>query len=454
MAPQSLDKQQTPTTTRRNFLKLSAGLFAAGVSPLGPHSSSLSYADSPNERLQFGLIGTGWREDIKRTGRGMEIGRQAKKHANLVALCDVDSVALNRADEQLGEGKAELYHNYEEILERDDIDAVLIATPDHWHTKIAIEALRAGKHVYCEKPLTLTIAEGRHICDVVEETGRTFQVGTQQRTEMNQRFLTAVALVQAGRLGEIKKVAVGVDEGLNGGPFPVTTPPDHLDWDRWLGPAEKVPYIKERCHWTFRWWYEYSGGKLTDWGAHHVDIAQWAIGMQETGPTTVSGTATFPQELQHGLPTRSDMYNMPITFEVTCQFPNGVEMNIHSRDNGILFEGTEGRIFVNRSKLTGKPVEELITNPLPEESILALKKGSAATSHMLNFFECVQSGKEPISDVFTHHRTLTTCHLANISLRLGRTLNWDADLERIVNDEEAQSWISRPSRAGYEIKTS
>ncbi|MCA9040493.1 MAG: Gfo/Idh/MocA family oxidoreductase, partial [Planctomycetaceae bacterium] len=252
------------SSSRRQFLKLSAGLFVASTLPAGFRAGR---AESPTERPQFGLIGTGWRPDIGRTGRGAEIGRQAKQFGDLVALCDVDGVALDWAKEKLGEGKTRQYHDYSEILERNDVDAVLIATPDHWHTKIAIEAMRAGKDVYCEKPLTLTIAEGQQIGQVVRETGRVFQVGTQQRSEMNHRFLKAVALVQAGRLGKITKVSVGVDEGLDGGPFEVTTPPDYFDWDRWLGPAPKTPYIKERSHWTFRWWYEYSGGKLTDWGA-------------------------------------------------------------------------------------------------------------------------------------------------------------------------------------------
>ncbi|MAT16083.1 MAG: oxidoreductase [Planctomyces sp.] len=443
--------RQSKPLSRRDLLKLSAGMFASSMLSSHPRAGR---AASPNDRPRFGLIGTGWRSDIRRTGRGVPIGRQAKEYGNLVALCDVDGVALEWAKDQLGDGKSEQYHDYQEILAREDVEAVLIATPDHWHTKIAIEAMRAGKDVYCEKPLTLTIGEGQQIAQVVRETNRVFQVGTQQRSENSLRFLTAVALVQSGRLGKITRVSVGIDEGLDGGPFPVVKPPGYFDWDRWLGPAPQTPYIKERSHWTFRWWYEYSGGKLTDWGAHHVDIAQWAIGMQETGPLSVNGTATFPQELHRGFATRPDMYNMPIKFELTCQFPNDISMVIHSRDNGILFEGTEGRIFVNRAKLTGTPVEELKVNPLPEETIVNLYKGKQPTSHMANFFECMVSRDEPQSDVFTHHRTLSTCHLANISLRLGRELKWDPEREQILNDDEANSFLAREPREGYKINAS
>jgi len=439
------------SSTRRSFLKAAASGLAA---PLIVSSAALGGgpSGSKNDRPRIAAIGTGWRPDIKRVGRGFAIARHATNFADVAAICDVDSVAAEYARQIVTDNRADLYSDYRDVLTRDDIDAVLIATPGHWHTKIAIEAMHAGKDVYCEKPLTLTIDEGKQICRVVRKTGRVFQVGTQQRSENESLFLKAVALVQHGRIGKVRRVTVGVDQGETGGPFTVTAPPSHLNWDRWLGPAPLVPYIKERCHWTFRWWYEYSGGKLTDWGAHHVDIAQWAIGMQHSGPTTVSGTATFAQKLKDGFPTRSDTYNTAVEFEVKCQFADGVEMVINSGENGILFEGEQGRFFVNRGKLVGKPVEDLADNPLPDDAISKLYNGKQPGDHMGNFIECLRTREQPISDVYTHHRTLTTCHLANISLRLGRKLTWDPEKEQIVGDDQANSWLARESRKGYAIE--
>lgn len=433
---------------RRGFLKTSAGLFASGValSPLNLQANSLL-----NNRPNVAIIGAGWRPDIKRIGRGIAIARHAKKFGDVVAICDVDRVAREHANKVINKGKGELYEDYQDVLARKDIDAVLIASPDHWHTKMSIDAMRADKDVYCEKPMTLTIDEGKQIGKVIKETNRVFQVGTQQRSECDNRFLTAVAIVKSGRLGKIKKVTVGIDAGLDGGPFETSKPPSHLNYDLWLGPAPKTAYIKERTHWTFRWWFEYAGGKLMDWGAHHIDIAQWAIGMQNSGPVSIEGTSTFPQELKNGYPTRSDTYNMPLKFTVNCKFPNGIPMEIHSKDNGILFEGEKGRIFVNRGKLTGTPVKDLKENPLPEDAITKLYKGNHTGSHMGNFFECLETRKEPQSDAHTHHRTTTTCHLANIALRLKRKINWNPVTEQIIGDEEANGWLKREQRQGFEI---
>ena len=336
---------------------------------------------------------------------------------------------------------------------------VTIVTPDHWHTKIAIEAMKAGKDVYCEKPLTLTIEEGKQIIKVLDETKRVFQVGTQQRSEMGLNFLKAVALIREGRIGEVKKVQCAIGGSPKGGPFEKTAPPSNLNWDMWLGQTPKVEYIPKRCHYEFRWWYEYSGGKMTDWGAHHVDIAQWAIGMDQSGPRSVEGTAKHPVEFKDGYPLDDTQYNTATEFKIVCQFPNGVEMTIaHAEpdfDNGIMFEGEGGRLFVNRGKITGKAVDDLKENPLPEDAITKIYKGKTpegGNAHMQNFFECVKDRQQPISDVYTHHRAMTTCHLANIAIRLGRKLNWDPDKQEIVGDPDAQQWQSREQRKGYEIK--
>ena len=430
---------------RRAFLRSSFGIAAGGV--LGAYARSSAGAESngpssKNDRPRVGAIGVGWTPE--RTGRGTTIARHAKAFGDIVAVCDVDRTAVEHARETLTAGKAKIYENYRDVLERDDIDAVLIGTPDHWHSKIAIEAMKAGKDIYCEKPLTLTIDEGKRICRVARETRRVFQVGTQQRSEYRGKFLTAVAMVRDGRIGKVRRVFANIGAGPAGGPFPVTKPPAGLNWEAWLGQAPLVGYSKERCHRLFRWWYEYSGGKMTDWGAHHVDIAQWAIGMENSGPTSIEGTGTIPN-VKNG-------YNTATVFRVTCRYENGVELVIrHDGENGIEFEGEDGKFFVGRSKLIGKPVDALETNPLPPDAITSLYNGMKPGNHMGNFFACLRTRRTPISDVFTHHRSITTCHLANICLRLGRKLTWDPIRERIVGDDEADAWQKREQRQGYEI---
>ena len=433
---------------RREFLCKTTGAVAAGA--MAPYwftgaSAAAQESTSKNDRPVMGAIGAG--------SRAGGVVPSARRFADVVAVCDVDRHHLEKGKEEFSDGKADTYEDYRKILDRKDIDIVTIIVPDHWHTKIAIEALQAGKDIYCEKPLTLTIDEGKKLRKVVKETGRVFQVGTQQRSNP-ELFLKAIALVHAGRIGKVKRVTCSIGGAPSSGPLEKTDPPSHLNWERWLGQTPLVDYIERRCHYEFRWWYEYSGGKLTDWGAHHVDIATWGIGMEKSGPTSVESlSATHPVPFEDGYPTIDNEYNTATEFNVQCMFPNGVKMIIrHDTDNGILFEGTEGRIFVNRGRITGKPVEDLADNPLPEDAITRLYKGKEPGDHMRNFFECLRDRSEPVSDVFTHLRALDTCHLANIALRLGRKLNWDAEKEQIVGDDEANSWLSRNQRQGYEIK--
>jgi predicted dehydrogenase len=406
---------------------------------------------SPNERLRVGCIGNG--------GMGQGDARAAKRFGDIVATCDVDRTHAERLNTTIADGKAVIYEDYRRLLDRKDIDIVTISTPDHWHTKMCVDALRAGKDVYCQKPLTLTIEEGKLLCKVVKETGRVLQVGTQQRSEYRNMFLTAVAMVREGRIGKIKRVTCAIGGAPAGGPFAKMPPPAHLNWEMWLGQAPKVDYIPQRCHGTFRWWYEYSGGKLTDWGAHHVDIAQWAIGMEDAGPTTIEVLkGEHPQPLKKGNPTRDDCYNTATKFNVRCVFPNGVEMFIcdyaegERFGNGIMFEGEKGKFFVNRERLTGAPVDELKEKPISEVTLMVLRKGKPLSSHMENFIQCVRDRSVPVSDVFSHHRALTTCHLANIALRLGRNLKWDPVTEQIIGDEEANAMQGRKQRKGYRIR--
>ena len=448
-------------TTRRQFLLSSAA--GAGAVVLASADRAIG-RQSPNDRPVFATIGL--------RNQGKTITQKSLRFADFAALADVDSNVLdaNIAKFEKSQGKKmDAYKDYRKILDRKDIDAVMIATPDHWHTKIAVEAMRAGKDVYCEKPLTLTIDEGKLIEKVVKETGRVFQVGTMQRTESGQRFLKAIAIVKQGRIGTVRKITCGIN-GMSPSPqIPVAKIPKELDWELWLGPAAKVPYralpelrkgygggvpLYSNAHYSFRNWHEYSGGKLTDWGAHHVDIACWAIGATDTGPSKVTPLEySLPVEYKNGHPVVQDRYNAATSFSIQVDMPNQVEMIITSKgDNGILLEGTKGRIFVNRGRLSGKPVEDLKANPLPEGAVEDVYGGKVSENHTANFVDAMDSREQPISDVWSHNRMLEICHLSNIAMRFGRPLQWDPDKREIVGDKEANAFLSRENRKGYEIK--
>jgi predicted dehydrogenase len=333
---------------------------------------------------------------------------------------------------------------------------VSVVTPDHWHVKIAVEALEAGKHVFCQKPLTLTLEENQLIRNACKKhSDRVFLVGTQQRST-KPLFLRAVNMVQKGLLGDIQRITVGIDGGDVGGPFATETPPANLDWEMWQGQAPKNDYIKQRCHYQFRWWYEYSGGKFTDWGAHHVDIATWAIGKDKEGmgPIEIDGTdAKHPVPFAHGYPTRNDSYNTAHDYSVKCKFEDGLVMDVTSRsDNGILFEGTKGRMFVNRGKITGTPIDEnWDAGKFEEEDLVRLYKGKQFEGHKENFYRCIREGGLPVSDVFTHVQAMATCHLSAIAARLNRVVKWDPKAEQIVGDEEAAGFFARQRREGFDI---
>jgi predicted dehydrogenase len=367
----------------------------------------------------------------------MHITGQARRFGDIVAVCDVDRGRAEEAKSRFG-GKADVYDDYRKLLERDDLDAITIGTPDHWHTAICIAALKSGRDVYCEKPLTLTIDEGKQLVRVVKETGRILQVGTQQRSD--RRFRLACELVRNGRIGKLKKVTVTLPESPAGGPFAPQPVPANLNWDFWLGQAPYVEYCPERCHYNFRWWYEYSGGIMTDWGAHHMDIAHWGMGMENSGPLSIESSAVLPN-IPNG-------YNTPNHFTIDMIYPGDVHLHVNIGDNGVLFEGDKSRVYVNRGRITGKPVEELKENPLPEDRI----KLHESDDHMGDFVNSVRTRKPPVSDVESQHRSVSACHLANISMRLGRKITWDPEREQIVGDSEAAAMLTRPQRAPYTIE--
>lgn len=448
--------------SRRLFLGGLGSIGAASVLMRSPHRA-LGY-QAPSDRPVFATIGL--------RNQGWTITSKSFKFADFAALVDVDAKVLEdnvgKVEKEQGK-RPDAYKDYRQVLDRKDIDAVMIATPDHWHTKIAVEAMEAGKDVYCEKPLTLTIDEGKLIERVVQETGRVFQVGTMQRTESDQLFLLAVALVHHGRLGKIQKVTCGIN-GMEASPvIPVAPVPAGLDWDFWLGPAPKADYralpelregygggvpLFSNCHYSFRNWHEYSGGKLTDWGAHHVDIACWALDATSTGPSKVTPLEfKLPVAYKDGQPQAADRYNAATDFRIRVDMPNDVEMIITSEgDNGILLEGTEGRLFVNRGKIAGKPVEDLKENPLPEGAIEKLYGGPVSENHTANFIDGMRARKQPISDVWSHNRMLEICHLSNIAMRLNRPLAWDPEKREVVGDDQANSFLARASRQGFEIE--
>ncbi|MCH2211016.1 MAG: Gfo/Idh/MocA family oxidoreductase [Fuerstiella sp.] len=452
--------------TRRDALR--STLVCAGTSVWTGHSARSLGFTGANARPRVAAIGTGSRWCQRATGIDGPHGSAPdfRKYGDYIAVCDTDAERVARAKELVKDWTGtvpESFEDYRAIIDRDDVDIVHISTPDHWHAKIAIEAILAGKDVYCEKPMTLTIEEGRQICDVTRRTGRIVQIGTQQRS--SEQFIKAVAMIRDGRIGDIRKVTCSVGGGPTSPQLPAVSVPENLNWNLWQGPAVARPFRYlagpngetkswSRSHYEFRWWYEYSGGKLTDWGAHHVDIATWGIGKTDTGPiTVVPEMVRHPVDFRGGYPTRDDQYNTATEFLIRATFADGIDLVIrHDGDNGIIFEGSAGRIFVNRGRLTGRPVEELARNPLPDGALEKVYKNRPLTSHFRNFFEAARDRAEPVSDVFSHHRALSTCHLAGIAARLGRTLHWNPVKEQITNDAQAQSFVARDSRKRFETE--
>jgi myo-inositol 2-dehydrogenase / D-chiro-inositol 1-dehydrogenase len=456
-------------STRREFLRLaSVATAAAAAAPYWTASRQATAAVAKNDRPRIGAIGVG--------SRGTTITRWAAKFGDVVAVCDVDLQQAEKTKAAL-RGKAVIYQDYRKLLDRKDIDVIINGTPDHWHTAINIAACKSGRDVFAEKPLTLTIDEGKLLCNVVEQTGRIVQVGTIQRSERN--FQTAVELVRNGRIGKLRQVWVALPYfSTKGGPFAAQSVPKELDWDLYQGQAPVHDYCPPRTHRNFRWWYEYAGGVITDWGNHHIDIAQWGMDCELSGPTSIEARGLFPN------PADAQHYNTPDRFFCRMMYTNGIEVlyfaSIQQRRrygtvenheetppdklawlwgadvpdeiktfqrDGITFLGDKGKVFVNRGGVYGKPVDELKENPLPANAWRA----SPSDDHMANFFDCVKTRKQPCAPVQVEHRTVTACHLTNLSIRLKRKLAWDPVKQQIVGDEEANAWQKRDQRAPYQV---
>ncbi len=397
-----------------------------------------------NDRPGIALIGCG--------GQGSGDAGNAQRFGDVVAVCDVDQNHVDHAVKRFTkDGKVPKgYSDFRRLLEQKDVQCIINGTPDHWHSLINIAAAKAKKDIYSEKPLTLTIDEGKHVVKAVRDHKVVLQTGTQQRSE--ERFRLACELVRNGRIGKLKEVTVWLPAGRREGPFASKPVPPELDWDFWQGQAPKVDYVPERCHVWFRYWYEYSGGTMTDWGAHHMDIGYWAVGLP--APTLVESKA-LTQPIPGGYTTISD-------YEVKFTYPNGVVFNVRStRDddpfggtvkedgqrNGIRFEGSDGWIWVNRDQIKATE-RELLSKPLPEGA----ERLYVSNDHMGNFFDCMRSRKDPICDVEVGHRSASVCHLGAISLRTGKKLQWDPVKEEFVgeNAKEANGYATREMRKPYD----
>ncbi len=431
---------------RRRFLTAAAGSGAVGLT--GSRRAAIEASEavrprSPNKQFGIGAIGLRY--------QGSVITEKALPYGPVIALADVDRHIREMGRACFG-STPKIFEDYRKLLDRKDIDVLMIGTPDHWHTKMVIDACRAGKDVYCEKPLTLTIDEGKHLCKVVKETKRVVQVGTWQRSDV--RFRQACELARSGRLGKLTKTIVTIDGNPTGGPFENVPTPKHINWNLWQGQTPAVRYCEERCHYTFRWWSEYSGGKMTDWGAHHVDIAQWGIGADASGPVEIDAKGKFPK-IKNG-------YNMPPWFHADLKYANGVALEIRCEGKiGVRFKCEKGDVFVTRGSVHTDP-PSLLKELGMDRSEYKLydhdlkfkpKVGKLASieNHMQNFFDCVQSRKTPISDIVSQHRSVSVCHLANISMRLNRPLKWDPNKEVFVGDSEANKHLRREQRKGFEI---
>ena len=394
---------------------------------------------SPNDKPNIGLVGCG--------GQGRYDTTLAAKFATVVAVCDVDSKHAEEASKQFNGAK--IYKDFRKLLERDDIHAIINGTPDHWHTLINLAAMKAGKDVYSEKPLTLTIEEGKRLVAVARQTGRILQTGSQQRSDA--RFRLACELARNGRLGKLRQVITSLPAGPRKGPFTAAAVPPELDWDFWQGQTALVPYVRERCHGTFRYWWDYSGGTMTDWGAHHNDIALWGLGLERSGPVTIEGKPLV--EMIPGGYTASAEYRVAYTYANgvahTCQSTsgNGPDGSVRGTPkpgellHGVRFEGTEGWIFVTRGKIEASKAE-LLVEPLAPGAL----RLRVSDNHMGNFFECIRSRKQPICDPEIGHRSVSVCHLGVIAIRLGRKLRWNPEKEEFVGDTEAGKWLARQQR--------
>ncbi|MBN2011898.1 Gfo/Idh/MocA family oxidoreductase [candidate division KSB1 bacterium] len=454
-----------PQLSRRKFLKsaIASSLALSSFPTIVP--ASVFGKNAPSNRITVGAIGTG------RISRGHDMPDTWKyDHAQLVAVCDLDTKRADDAKTLVNQYYSQkagaafdgvtVYHNYRELLQNEEIDAVLISTPDHWHALIGIDAVRAGKDVYLQKPASLTIAEGRALSKAVQQTDRILQIGSQQRSWAQFRY--AAELVRNGRIGKLKTVYVGLPGDPSGDDEPEMPIPQNLNYDMWLGSTPYVYYTEKRVHpqhdYSRPGWLrceQFGAGMITGWGAHHIDSAHWAMDTEYTGPIEVWGTAEFPT---------SGLWDVHGIFRTEANYANGVHMVVSNElPNGIKFEGTDGWIFVTRGNYRAtasdpvpdangvKPLDasdpKIITSEIgPNEIHLYVSDDQHG-----NWLDCIKTRTPPISPIEVGHRACSACLLHHIAMKLNRKLFWDPETERFKNDEEANSMLSRPMRKPYVI---
>jgi predicted dehydrogenase len=417
----------TARISRRRFLR---GAALALGAPCVVASSALA-APAPSDRIVMGFIG---------------LGKQAQGHLGaMIGRSEVDVVgisevwharlaaAVRRANERAGKDACKPYPDFRHLLDRRDVNAVLIATPDHWHALHTIRAAEAGKDIYCEKPLSLTIREARAMVDAVRRYARVFQTGSQQRSSQNFRF--ACEMVRSGRIGKLHTIHVNVGGPSQDCDLPAQPTPEGLDWDMWLGPAPWRPYHEIICPpdtgggWPqWRRYRDYSGGGMTDFGAHHFDIAQWGNGTDHTGPVEVLPPEASPAK------------------RLTYKYANGVTMYHGGGEGSIHFIGTDGEVLVGRGQLSTRPAELMFTPTRPDEVHLYDSR-----SHHADWLESIRTRQRPICDIEIGCRTITVCLLGNLAYALKRPLKWDPDTEELLGDPEAARWLDRPKRAPWAL---
>jgi predicted dehydrogenase len=426
--------------TRRNLLRYSAAPLIVPSRVFG--------AAAPSNRMQMAFIGTG------NNGYGSLRQFMGNDRVKVVAVCDVNregpgywdgtvrgyEPARRMVDRYYADKGCAVTTDYRELLDRSDIDAVYIATPDHWHCIQVLDACAARKHIFCQKPLSLAVAEGRMMSDAVRKSGVTFQTGSQQRSDPH--FHRACELVRNGVIGKLHAVRVGLPGGIPDfgkvGHLTQQVPvPPGFDYQRWLGPAPDAPYCPARVGVNFRWNRNYSGGQVTDWGAHHIDIAQWGIGAELSGPTAIRNArgkfATHP------------IYNAAVEFSFECEYPNGVRMFVSDKErSGVRFEGSDGWIWCDRGKHDSSSAT-IWDARIPANGIRLYQ----SFDHVTNFVDCVFSKKPTAAPVEVAHRSITVAHLGNIAMLTGRDLRWDPVRETIVDDPAAADMLKRPWRAPY-----
>jgi predicted dehydrogenase len=443
--------------SRREFMKASAAAGVAAGSALagGSVMSASSYASiiGANDRIRIGLIGCG--------GQGRaDLGKMIKiKNVECTALCDVDDEMIGRASklvEDLPAAKpAFTSRDFRKMLEIKDLEAVIIGTPDHWHALPAIMACQAGKDVYVEKPLSVSIAEGRVMVQAARKFDRVVQMGTQQRSSPH--YSEAVEYVKSGKLGKIRQVRAWAYLDWKGETpvVPDSVPPANVDYDLWLGPAPKRPFNKNRFHFTFRWYWDYSGGLMTDWGAHMIDIANWAMGIKApSSAMSAGGKFGFP----------SDAMETPDTQQVTWAYPDfnmvwehaiGIGRGPEAREHGVAFHGNNGMLVIDRAGWEVYPETDSIGKrrvyKAPGVPRYNVSNTDYHATHCQNFIECMRSRKRPNSDVEIGHNSMIACHLANMAQRLGKLIHWDVEKEMAIGDPDAQKLVSREYRAPWQL---